>query len=163
MRWGIKACIYNTFDSVPLVEVVAEAETVTVFLESTTRWPFRNNDAYWDNAWLVEAEEEKPRGLPREQYQLTYVLLPPDAGADWAQAVVAATWDRERFTIGGSADDAGIGDLDYRRVIAVNPSEWGNDLGAWYNEHYPGVIYKPVTADSPEQLGRLLGLPEAVE
>ena len=80
------------------------------------------------------------------------MLLPPDADRAWANAVVDATWDGHRYTIGGSADDAGIGDLDARRVIAVNPGQWPSDLRAFFEEHYPGVEYIPVEADTPAEL-----------
>ncbi len=95
-------------------------------------------------------------GLPRVQYGRTYVLLPPGADRAWARAVVTATWDTHRFTVGGSADDAGIGDLDFRRVIAVNPTRWGGDLRAFFERYYPGVIYVPVEAETPAELGELL-------
>jgi len=98
-----------------------------------------------------------PRGLPREQYARTYVLLPPLAGADWARAVLEATWDLKRWTLGGSADDSGIGSLDYRRVIAVNPLGWGDDLRAFFDEWYPGIQYIAVEAETPEQLIVKLG------
>ncbi|MDY6878472.1 MAG: M23 family metallopeptidase [Chloroflexota bacterium] len=102
-----------------------------------------------------------PRGQPRVPYPRTYVLLPPEAGAIWAQAVVDATWDTHRFTIGGSADDAGIGDLDFRRVVAVNPAAWGDDLRAFFETHYPSTIYVPVEAGSPDVLRTALeALPE---
>jgi hypothetical protein len=95
-----------------------------------------------------------PRGLPRVQYERTYVLLPPDAGAEWAQAVVAATWETERYTIGSSADDAGIGDLDVRRIIAVNPHRWpgAQSLRSFYEVYYPGVEYKGIRAATPDEL-----------
>lgn len=99
---------------------------------------------------------EPVRGTPRVEYARTYVLLPPAADSDWAQAVVEATWDARRFTVGGSADDAGIGDLDFRRVIAVNPTGWGDDLRAFFEWHYPGVIYVPVEASTPEELAERL-------
>jgi hypothetical protein len=101
-------------------------------------------------------EPQLPDGLPREQYQRTYVLLPPGADSDWATIVVDATWDSERFTLGGSADDAGIGALEYKRVIAVNPDRWGSDLELFFEEYYPGVIYEPIYADSPEELFDIL-------
>jgi len=102
-----------------------------------------------------------PRGQPRVPYSRTYVLLPPEAGAIWAQAVVDAAWDAHRFTIGGSADDAGIGDLDFRRVVAVNPAAWGGDLRAFFETHYPGIVYVPVEAGSPDVLRAALeALPE---
>jgi len=93
-----------------------------------------------------------PRGRPRAQYARTYVLLPPDAGAAWALAVVDGAWDPHRYTIGSSADDAGIGDLDVRRVIAVNPERWPGDLRAFFKEHYSGVEYIPIEAANPEDL-----------
>jgi hypothetical protein len=95
------------------------------------------------------------RGTPRVQYARTYILLPPDADSPWARAVVEATWDKHRYTFGGSADDAGIGDLDYRRVIAINPVRWPNDpmsIEVFFQEHYPGVEYIPIEASTPEEL-----------
>jgi hypothetical protein len=96
------------------------------------------------------------RGKPREQYERTYVLLPPDADAAWARAVIEATWDEQRWTVGSSADDAGIGDLDYRVVLAVNPTLWQDDLGTFFSEHYPGVNYNEVEAESPDRLAARL-------
>lgn len=96
------------------------------------------------------------RGLPREQYNRTYVLLPPDADAAWALAVVDGAWDQYRYTIGGSADDAGIGNLDARRVIAVNPRKWPSDLRAFFKKHYSGVEYIPIEARTPAELTQKL-------
>jgi hypothetical protein len=100
----------------------------------------------------------EPRGLPRVQYDRTYVLLPPNVDASWARAVVESTWDDARLTIGSSADDAGIGDLDVRRVIAVNPHAWPGTLTLedFYKQYYPGVEYKAVTASTPAELKRKL-------
>ncbi|HHS98493.1 MAG TPA: hypothetical protein ENK08_11495 [Chloroflexi bacterium] len=104
------------------------------------------------NAPPPEPAEKPGRGLPREQYVRIYVLLPPDADSAWARAVIDATWDDRRFTVGGSADDAGIGDLDSRTVIAVNPSHWPGDLEEFYRTYYPGVRYIPVEVETPGQL-----------
>jgi hypothetical protein len=84
------------------------------------------------------------------------VLLPPDADARWALAVVDGTWNLHQYTVGGSADDAGIGDLDVRRVIAVNPERWPTDLEAFFTAHYPDVQYVPVEASTPDDLARKL-------
>jgi hypothetical protein len=103
--------------------------------------------------------EEKPRGHPRVQYERTYVLLPPDADAAWAHAVVDGAWEGKRYTIGSSADDAGIGDLDVRRILAVNPQRWSGGAGAlerFYAEHYPGVDYQALTAATPQELAQKL-------
>ncbi|MDY7080535.1 MAG: hypothetical protein SXV54_26950 [Chloroflexota bacterium] len=101
-----------------------------------------------------KGEVDKPRGQPRVQYKRTYVLLPPNADAAWARAVVESTWDEERYTIGSSADDAGIGDLNARRVIAVNPQAWPGtrSLKDFYTQYYPGVEYKSISATTPAEL-----------
>jgi hypothetical protein len=105
-------------------------------------------------------ETARLQGKPRDQYARTYVLLPPDADADWARAVINATWDQRRWTVGSSADDAGIGDLDHRYVIAVHPGRWPTDLRSFYAEHYPGVTYAEVEATSPERLEAQLSVVE---
>jgi hypothetical protein len=91
------------------------------------------------------------RGEPRAQYERVYVLLPPDAGGAWVRAL-GVIWDDQRFTIGGSADDAGIGDLAVRRVLAVNPGEWPGDLREFYESYYQGVTYQEIEAASPADL-----------
>jgi len=99
-------------------------------------------------------------GLPRAQYERTYVLLPPDADAEWAKVIVEETWNEKRFTVGSSADDAGIGDLDVRKIIAINAGHWSSagdpqdpqDLIDFYKENYPGVELVCLTAETPEQL-----------
>ena len=96
------------------------------------------------------------RGDPRVQYPRTYVLLPPSAHVGWAKAVINAIWDTHRPTIGGSADDAGVGSLDDRRVLAVNPDLWDDDLTAFFAEHYPDVVVWPIYADTPTELGEIL-------
>lgn len=97
------------------------------------------------------------RGKPRVQYERTYILLPPDAGAEWAKQALAATWDEERTTVGASADDAGIGDLDKRRVLAVNPQNWPDSLPDFFATYYPGVQYIPIEAETPDDLYYRLG------
>ena len=104
----------------------------------------------------IPSQPSPPRGLPREQYERAYAILPPAADSKWAKAVVQATWNEHRFTVGGSADDAGIGDLDARRVIAINPSEWTDDLETFFDTFYPEVVYAPVEAETPDELIELL-------
>jgi hypothetical protein len=161
--WGRGVHIYNAFREVPAVEAVAQANTVTIFMRSQTLWPFKHNDAYWDDASLTVVEspvlpmEPKARGKPREQYKRVYVLLPPGAGKEWALAVVESTWNRFGYTVGQSADDAGIGDLDQRTVIAINPEQWGpgedgTGIEGFFKKHYPGVEFRAVTAATPADL-----------
>ena len=153
--WGDGAHIYNEYAKVPEVEAVAENDTITIFLRSKCLWPFKHNDAYWDNVVLeVIDEEEEPcsdRGKPREQYSRTYLLLPQTADKEWALAAVTAT-HRFRYTVGYSADDAGIGDLDDKRVIVVNPSEWPGDIFEFFSTYYPGTKVEVIEAETPEDL-----------
>lgn len=102
------------------------------------------------------AQQPNQYGAPREQYPRVYVLLPPDSTGEWAKAVLEATWESRRFTVGGSADDAGIGDLDSRTVVAVNPSHWPSSLEQFFKTYYTGVRYVPVEAATPQQLAAQL-------
>jgi hypothetical protein len=52
VHWGWGAHIYNAYYPVPTIEATAQSSTVTVFLRSTTLWPFKHNDAYWDHIAL---------------------------------------------------------------------------------------------------------------
>jgi len=170
--WSAPLAIYNGYAELS-VEVEAQADRVTAFLYSSARWAFKHNDAYWDEASLevagygpgplpppIPPPQPLPpspgRGQPRVQYARTYVLLPPGADSAWAAAVVVSTWDMHRYTVGGSADDAGIGDLKSRRVIAVNPDLWPGDLAAFYREHYEGVALAKVEAATPAELVEVL-------
>jgi hypothetical protein len=103
----------------------------------------------------------RPRGAPRTQYRRTYLLLPNEANtpdgsqrlAGWISAVVASgVLTRFRWTLGASADDAGIGDLDRRTVLAINPSTWPTSLSEFYAREYPGVTYQAIEAATPEEL-----------
>jgi hypothetical protein len=160
--WGKGAHIYNAYAQVPPVETIAQADSITVFTRAHARYPFKHNDAYWDEAELETVDgitkATSSRGQPRIQYERFYVLLPPGANAEWASAVVEATWTDRRYTIGGSADDAGIGDLDSRIVFLVNPEQWGGPevMSQFFSENYPGVRLRTLKARTPSELIALL-------
>jgi len=142
---------------------------VRIWLECKAKWGLMNNGFFMDGFRLeaVGGEPEPPPapgspppapsdGDPRMPYARTYVLMPQDADTAWAMAAAVGSHD-DRNTIGYSADDAGIGrGLESRTVIAVNPGNWGDDLGAFFETHYPGVIYSPLTVSTPEELERAL-------
>lgn len=93
-----------------------------------------------------------PSGEARTDYSRVYVLLPPTADEKWAAAAARGGF-LGRFTVGFSADDAGLGDIRERQVIAVNPHHWEETLtSAWYDHHYPGTRFLPVVANSPADL-----------
>lgn len=108
--------------------------------------------------WGADPEPEpKRKGDPRLQYPRCYALLPPDADDAWAHAVVAASWNAHRWTVGSAADDAGIGYLDVREIVAVNPDNWGagldlKGLRGFFETHYPGVVVKMINALNPDDL-----------
>lgn len=108
-------------------------------------------------AAMMAVPQISGRGQPRTQYHRVYFLLPPTAGKDWIQAVVdSGAWIEKRWTVGFSADDAGIGDLDRRTVIVLNPSVWPDPIIPWLEMWYPGVAVQPITAVSPSDLRVLL-------
>ena len=93
-----------------------------------------------------------PSDASRLNYRRVYVLLPPTADAHWFTASARGGFDG-RFTIGFSADDAGVGDLGDKQVIAVNPHHWPEVLTAsWFQQHYPGVKFTAVVVSKPDDL-----------
>ena len=93
-----------------------------------------------------------PSSSARMDYKRVYVLLPPTADESWLLAAAKGSFDG-RFTIGFSADDAGIGDFGARHVLAVNPHHWSDVLTAsWFKQHYPGVQFTPIVANVPQDL-----------
>lgn len=79
------------------------------------------------------------RGTPREQYHRVYQLCHDSLTLDQARRVFQAGI-KDRRTTGFSWDDAGIGDLDRRTVIAVGfPQEEQEETLDWFAEHYLGA------------------------
>ncbi|TFG65550.1 MAG: hypothetical protein E4H27_10750 [Anaerolineales bacterium] len=93
---------------------------------------------------------------PRLPYGRHYLLLPP--GTDWRWiGACERYWETFKVTVGGSADDAGYGPgLTQRAVTAVNPDWWPSNLRTFFDDHYPGVTYDPIFADSPQTLEDIL-------
>ena len=104
---------------------------------------------------LIQAAREVqivPSGAPRLDYRRTYVLLPPTADEQWFAAAARGSF-AGRYTVGFSVDDAGVGEVRERHVIAVNPHHWPETLtSAWYVHHYPGTTFAAVVANSPADL-----------
>jgi len=151
--WGSYNKPWSDFD----VAGTEVAKKLIAYTQQDPARPFKPPDDGGDSGDVDNDDAaviKKPRGLPRTQYKRTYVLLPPGADAAWARAAVEATWDKERYTVGSSADDAGIGDLSRRHIIAVNPQKWpgSQSLDDFFKEYYPGVKYKAITAATPNEL-----------
>jgi hypothetical protein len=72
--WGVGAHIYNAFRAVPSLAVIAEVDEVTVFARNTCLWPYKHNDAYWDDFELVVIDEP----VPPVQFDKVVRLVPQD-------------------------------------------------------------------------------------
>jgi len=84
-------------------------------------------------------EPASGRGQPRVQYAREYWVVNSQASKAQFLSVVRHAYNNSRRTVGFSYDDAGIGNLNSRHVVA-----WGNEFSDqvlidWYNQYYPGV------------------------
>ncbi|MBP8000968.1 MAG: hypothetical protein KA314_09035 [Chloroflexi bacterium] len=101
---------------------------------------------------LSKAAALKPKGDPRIAYRRIYVLLPPTADEKWLIAAAKGSFTG-RYTVGYSADDAGLGLLEKRQVLAINPHHWPTPLTAgWFHDHYPGTLFTAIVANTPADL-----------
>lgn len=94
---------------------------------------------------------------PRIDYPRTYVLIKTGESNSIKMALAPLV---DEFTIGPSADDAGLGAglLTKRTVKCINPLNWYPELSTpaeadqafkqWFDEHYPGVIYDSISTSS---------------
>lgn len=153
--WGDAYYIYNGYAKQLNVETIAQSNIATVFVRSVTAYPFKHNDLYIDDVVLTTSGGDECWGKPRVPYTRTYVLLPQGYGVEWAEAA-ARGGEKDKLTVGYSADDAGIGMLENKTVIAVNPDEYSNDLEDFYKTYYPRTTYQPLEAASPAELEQKL-------
>ena len=50
--WSLPANVYDTYDQTKSAVTTARSNTVTVFIRSGVKWPFKHNDMYWDTVTL---------------------------------------------------------------------------------------------------------------
>jgi murein DD-endopeptidase MepM/ murein hydrolase activator NlpD len=101
--------------------------------------------------------DQKQRGAPRTQYARKFVLCGPGT-SDALGSRIYNTLRKYGVTIGDSADDAGIGDLDSRTVYAVRPDQWPSPLTqAWFTTNYSGANMVTITGTDDEIVAALLG------
>lgn len=141
--WSEPVSIYGKYIAEPLsIEVEVSSREVTVFFRSTTTHALMHGDVYIDDASLVLVDEPQPgvcRGHPRIQYARTYNAY--GNITDEQYQVIADYARKNNETVGGSFDDGGVGDLDYRRVrIWYLPEDKHQEYLDWYALWYPGVI-----------------------
>ncbi|NJN54385.1 MAG: hypothetical protein HC804_06295 [Anaerolineae bacterium] len=152
VQWALTDVLYNTSVRAS-VTAVAQSEEVTIFVRSTAFEPGSTTVAS-NGAGVVCV----PNMCAREDYDRIYILLPPGASAImWRQVADAAA--NARWTIGGSADDAGLasrllGQTAANKrplVVCIDPNAWNSGNGplsqAWYNTNYPLTRFVSVSSN----------------
>lgn len=103
-------------------------------------------DFFIDNVRLRYLDPDPPpecRGAPREQYERTYNVIPAHVSEQRATEIFLAAWRTARQTVGGSYDDAGVGDLDNRTATLWDiPAEEMSLFRDFYQQYYPGVTVR---------------------
>lgn len=126
--WGESYHVYNGYCRQLSVEATAKAATVTVFLQSKTLWGYKHNDAYWDDATLVQIADEPPA------YECTTLVLPQDATREQLDEILGLALPK-RNTICFSNDDSGrLGGKTYLYNI---PAAKRQEYLDWYAKLYP--------------------------
>ncbi len=133
VEWGESYTIYNGYARQLEAQSVAQSSTVTVFLRHITKWNFKHNDGYWDDAKLVTDAPEPP------PYESTMLVLPQTATPDQLHEVLTLAFP-DRRTFGFSHDDAG--NLNGTAVLYNIPDEERTAYLGFYAARYPTVVVK---------------------
>jgi len=133
--------------------------TLSIEFESHT---IAGIDFFIDDVRAEVVDEPQPepnprRGAPREQYHRVYWFIPQHATLDQMRQACELAYPT-RGTVGFSADDAGIGDLDERdvHVLWFSDGDWDRDaLDDFFARYYPGVsvtheaLFDPTEPEKP--------------
>lgn len=155
ITWGKKAAIYNVYQNVPELRFTAQSDTAVVYLRAELIWAYRNNDAYMDSVYLreVEAPPEPCKGLPRVDYPRIYNVIPANTTKQRATEIFQEAWDRGKETVGGSYDDAGVGDLSDKLARLYDIDETDQQrFRDFYVEHYPTTRVEFANGSPPTTL-----------
>lgn len=98
----------------------------------------------------VEPIPDDCRGKPRVDYKRVYAVIPQDATEEQAVAIFRENWRDSRVTVGGSADDAFIGDLSDKTGIFYGiDDEKKSDYIAFRDEYYPDgkIEFRPMPGE----------------
>ena len=133
---------------------VGQPQHLTDYLENAASTAVNDIFLRSDNSNIATSSAQNPtRGLPRTQYARKYLLMPQITRRAYLQAIVdSGVMTKFRWTVGFSADDAGIGQLDSKSIIAMNSHEWGPNLLEWYSTNYSGISMEEITVTTPGQL-----------
>lgn len=128
--------------------------TLTIKFESHT---VAGIDFFIDDVVADYVEEQPPappcEGEAREPYVRIYNVVPADATIERFLEIAKYAWEHEHQTVGGSYDDAGIGNGLKRKVAVLwdIPENEHEVYIQWYEQFYPGteVVFKGNT--EPEE------------
>jgi hypothetical protein len=102
---------------------------------------------FFIDAVTLEVEEPEPPtppecpGAPRIDYTRRYNVIPQDTLIARATDIFRACWLDGRQTVGGSSDDAGIGDLSNKIAIEWDrPQAQRQAYIDFYAQYYPGTV-----------------------
>jgi murein DD-endopeptidase MepM/ murein hydrolase activator NlpD len=94
-------------------------------------------------------------GQPRVQYKRVFNVVPEFADDKQAASIFRSAWRRGRESVGGSYDDAGIGDLNHKvaRLYGISDSNQQLYLN-WFDKYYRGtkVLFEHIPTDSPQSI-----------
>ena len=122
VEWGTEAYIYNEYYQVPVISSVAEAQTATVFLRSQTLWPFKHNDAHWDDVTLLGV-----RGAPSPPPEPTPEPAPWDYPVITTGSKIGVHGIRSN-EIKGFAEDLADAGARFPVVKAVDDFGWLQEI-----------------------------------
>ncbi len=156
--WSSDWAIYNEYHQIA-IEMQAQGDVVTAFLQSKTTWPFKHNDAYWDDARLTVIGEPPEPDPDERQYKRTVHLIPQDTNLlELAEVIEIAAPHRQ--TITWSADDAWI---DHPNLTARYVNVWDvervagsmREMRDWVEKYYPPepnvITYRNFTTTTPPE------------
>lgn len=111
-----------------------------LIIEVMGPFPLNNNGFFFDEFSLEPIQTSECRGEPREQYTRKVVVIPASATLARAVEIFTWAWQNGRMTVGGSYDDAGIGDLNNKTAILMDlPADQHPIFENWFDQWYPGT------------------------
>jgi murein DD-endopeptidase MepM/ murein hydrolase activator NlpD len=96
----------------------------------------------WKPGQPVVPPDPEPgcRGTPRVQYNRVFNVIPQEATTERATEIFVEAWERAKETVGGSYDDAGIGDLNSKIAVLHDLQDSQKQVYEdWFAEHYEGT------------------------
>ena len=156
--WSDHYSNYNGYLAPLVVEAIAQADSVTVFIESKRVFGFCHGDFYADDASLTVVASPEPPEPEERQFSFVAHAAPQDVTLlELAEVIEQAL--PEKQTISLSLDHAALGNNN-PHVTDATIHVWAADriagsragLEAWLQTYYPPLptlIYHEFTTDTP--------------